>query len=438
MKSLLKIFHDETVEMQESLRNKFNLLQSPVNFLNEKELKEIQAIFDAYSDKVRKLINSVRNLDPKTEKVERESQILFEGVLNSQEIFGKQLEQYKEEFKIKEKKRVEERDRSQRVFKDRDDSVSDLSDYSGKEKIEISRIFLNSIITTIQVTELMNKNTLKEEQQYIAEIFNLNSQSSKEQILIDYYMNIFKFSLTNKLTIEKISTLLSIMYFVFNYSIMNKKIIKEKCQNIFQDIMDFHTFNRPPFSYEIFTQHEKQLITKFVNLSFFRNYTLFENIFKYNINIYLRSKESRQIPSKNIPKIMKLTPENITQIKEPKSIKALNDLYFEGNIKIVEKQRKILEEEKKKSELEIYEENTMEKLKTFVKSFYKSKSIVETDKVIQDQLKMQKQIDYEVNETKNILDNVIPEIIQEANDRITIANKELLKNVNFNPPEKKK
>jgi hypothetical protein len=482
MKSNLKLFRDESFEMEMHLKNKIKLLNSPVDLLNEKEIKELKTLFAEYSHKVEKLIHAVEELNlnntlnnssnnlsntnntnnplnklnsstppPKDEYFQQYSRILtqYNDIQNSIE---EKILQYEE-------KRISQLNRSGHI---RDDSNSDLSDYAGGDRIEISRIFLNSVITTVNISILKEKQTLQEEQNYILEIFNLSesypNSKSKQKILIDFYTNNYKFTLNQKFSLEKISTFLSIIYFIFTFSVMNKKIIKEKSMTLFREIIEYHSNNRPPFSYEIFSPEEKNHIIAFVNSTFYRNYTLFENIFKYNINIYFYSQDFKKIPGVDFPKIinhnntsneLSLSLKREFMIDDPKSLEIVNKKYFIENEE--RKKRRttmiMLEKERErntlKSEAELQEEAALEKLKVFVNSFYKSKDDVEKEKVMQENLRIGKIVEMEVNETKTVLESKIPEIMKETSDRIDLANKEILKNVNnqlnvLNEPKNKK
>ena len=97
------------------------------------------------------------------------------------------------------------------------------------------------------------------------------------------------------------STIFSIFYFLFSYSFINSNIVVEKSLSLFSEILDFHAMNRPPFSYEIFTQKERDLIYAFGRSSFYRNYSLFESIFQYEVSICFFSKDPRPIPYRSLP-----------------------------------------------------------------------------------------------------------------------------------------
>ena len=294
--------------------------------------------------------------------------------------------------------------------------MSDITD----EKLEIHQIFLNSVVTTNDIEQLKASKTLLEEKRCISQIMNLKYEVSKDQIIIDFYLTVFHFCLKNKLSIEKISTLLSILYFIFNYSIMNKKLSKEKSFNLFVDIMDFHSLNRPPYCYEIFTVDEKQLIIEYIKNSFYRNFMILENIFKYNINICLLTRVYN--PFQNINPLESKDLKQSTKA-DVNSFPFLHKCYTE---KQEEKEKEVTEMNVKKSQVEIYEEIQLDKLKNFMKTFYKNKSQDDRDSQIENQ-KQEMLLENEINEVKQILETKIGEIKKDTNDKISIKNKEVLK-----------
>lgn len=446
MKSNLKLFNEDSFELEMMIKNKLNLYKSPVDILNEKEIQELKNNFSEYSKKVEKLIHSFNDLNEEKSKnkhrVEEanasEYYKLYENVIKKYKDMQSQIEAYIVEFEEKEYRKENERmqRRSNASIGSRDDS--DLSEYEDTDKLEITRIFLNSVMTTHQATELQRMTTLEEEQLLLMKFFNLRdsypNSPSKQEILIDFYTNNYKFCLKHKFTIEKISTFMSIIYFIFTFSVMNKKIIKEKSMSIFRDIIDYHSLNRPPYCYEVFDRKEKTIIISFVNSTFYRNYTLFENIFKYNLNIFLHSDDFKPIPAQRIPLVSANHQLNKNLlIENPKSLEILEKLYFNNDKKAEEKvnnniSKKLVQESKTENELR--EEAAAEKLKTFVNSFYKSKDTYENEKLMQEQLMQGKLTEFEVKETKAYLDVKIPELVKETSDKIQLTSKETLKAAN--------
>jgi hypothetical protein len=242
------------------------------------------------------------------------------------------------------------------------------------------------------------------------------------------YVNFYSFCLKLKFSIEKISTFLSIIFFVFNYSVMNKKVVKERCLKIFIDIMDFHSCHRPPFSYEIFNEKEKENLIIYVKNTFFRNYTLLENIFKFNVNIYLYSKDFISIPEEHLPIQSKLDKQYMSLIQNDGEniLKLLKILSMENEKEKKEEKIIVIEE---KSDIEKYEEDVLRKLNIFVNSFYKSKTIIDTNLIVQENMRLTKMIEFEVSETKNILEYKIPEIITETDQKVKLANNEVFKSL---------
>lgn len=102
------------------------------------------------------------------------------------------------------------------------------------------------------------------------------------------------------------STIFSIFYFLFSYSFINSNIVVEKSLSLFTEILDFHAMNRPPFSHESFTQKQRDIIYNFGKSSFYRNYSLFENIFQYEVSICFFSKDPKPIPYRSLPPLYDL------------------------------------------------------------------------------------------------------------------------------------
>jgi len=425
MKQALKAFHENTYEIEEKLKNKVNLLQTPVVLLNDSEIEEIKSLFTHLSQKIEKLS---KHFEIKTTG-NAEYFSMYENILKNYNETRHKLELKIEEYlKNREEKYYQEQGKNTRKpIKNTgqilmmNDNTSEISDYSEKDHLEISRVFLNTIITSNQVSKLQSLKKLTEEKELISEIFGLDIHSQKEQILIDYYLNAYKFGLTNKFTIEKISTFLSILYFLFNYSILNKKIVREKSHNVFLEILDFHVIHRPPYCFEIFTKEDKNIIVDYMKKTFFRNYTVYENIFKYNINIYLLSKDFKSIPMQNSPNDMPLNEAH--EIKDINSFEIIKNNYIDRQIKVDTQENKI----KKKTEFEKLEENTLEKLKTFISTFYKSKALQENDKLLQEQNRLAREAEIEAEETERFLEDKIPDIMKEINERVKIADYQSLK-----------
>ena len=203
---------------------------------------------------------------------------------------------------------------------------------------------------------------------------------------------------------------------------MNKKLNKDKSYIMFIEIIDFHSIHRPPYSYEIFSNEDKTIIVEFAKKTFYHNFSMIENIFKYNMNIVLNSTEHVNVPSQNLPKTQNLSEELL--IEDINNISILKSYFTKSdkreNTYKKHEDRKL---EHRKSDIEIYEEMEMDKLKTFVNSFYRPKNDGGNEKSLIDNLNIAKaQVDYELKEAKNVLNEKTGEIMKETHDRLLLAN----------------
>ena len=434
MKSLLVNFREETAELENLLKNKINLLNSPVNIINEKEIYDLKSKFLEYSKILENLNRSITSLEENNKIIQEDNYSTYKHqldmIIKKYNNIQNQIEEIVMNYEEKEFRNSE-------VKFHTEDICDGLSEYTDIEKLEITKIFLNSMMTTKHVDQLMKSKTLDDERKLISVIFNLKDffpNISKRKILVDFYINCYKFCLKEQFSIEKISTLMSIMYFIFSYSIIGKKIIKEKSEIFFHNIIEFHSLNRPPYSYEIFSSEDNRKIKKYVGITFFRNYSLFENIFKYNVNVYLKAYDFTKIPSENIPNLNTSEKFNLKEeyfVADPKSIEFIEKFYFENEKKRQNKNstKECVEE---KSEWEKIEEARREKIKAFMSSFYKSKSDFDREKALIEQLAKERETELVINEARSYLNCKIPPILNEMNDKIVLADKLLMNNVDIN------
>lgn len=376
MSDIIKMYHAASIETIVKLKNKLNLLKSPVNILNKENIKELEDLHKQDKENIVKNLNAFESKDlnsnlqeymPEYEKIKEEYQkrkklVIFYiekfnnltlnneiikktdndmsstnniidveklntiNVNNSNNLNNQNTVKRKTTLKKffnktastpRKSKNFNDKNNTNFIIKNNIDQTQiNVQSITNEEDLpEITNYFLDTIITSKQIEALIKtKKTLIDEKNYIAEIFILNPCDEKDKILIDFYMDIFKFSLKHSLSIEKISTLMSLMYFIFNYSIIGKKIMKQKSKMLFQKLLHYHSVNRPPYCYEIFNIQESILISNFIDNTFYRNYAFFENIFKYNVNIYLHSKEYKRFNNYN-HKIVDLKKEDTVDDK---------------------------------------------------------------------------------------------------------------------------
>ena len=160
-----------------------------------------------------------------------------------------------------------------------------------KEKEEfliIEKIFLNSIMNINDVDILKKKETLDEEKEFLSQLFDLKglfeNSKSKQYIMQDYYMNIYNMCIENNFTLQQISTIMSIYYFIFSYS-FSWISTEEKITEIFDEIISYHSVNNPPFSYKIFEKAQKKLLINYFENTFIKNFPFFEVLFRLDVSV---------------------------------------------------------------------------------------------------------------------------------------------------------
>ena len=205
MNASLKILKDESIRLERILKTKTTLLKLPLNILSEKEIKDLIKMFIDFSQRLERIYNSY--------KEEKESQsALNKNVLSEKDIkieksfkelknIDLNLKQKADELMTNYYKRVEEENKALGRIKKIEDDEDDLSSRrsSGSEissindeneNLQCTKVFLNSIISTNNVTILLRKKTLLEEKEYINEIFGIDelfpTSESKRLILLDY------------------------------------------------------------------------------------------------------------------------------------------------------------------------------------------------------------------------------------------------------------
>jgi hypothetical protein len=441
MSKIIEWYKSETFENTEKIKNMLNLLKCPMDILNKQEIQEINILISSVTDSFSKLCSTF-------EPAKGTQSGISDKEINS---CKKEYEEVKEDYTSLKKKVAFYNDKYNNKIKHNIDSLllgedTQLESESAmSEKLSvdgnsdqgfpaITQVFLNTVITTHDIEELKKKKNLTEERKYLSKIFLLKLNEGKDQILVDFYMTVFQFSLKQKFSLEKTSTLFSIMFFIFNYSILSKKIIKQKSLSLFTTLIEYHTIHRPPYSYQVFDLKEKKSINEFVKNTFFRNYSLFENIFKYNVNIYLTTKEPKSIPKELFPSLSLLKQDFMVEdVNASEFYNFIYETYVSGS-KTVEDLHI-----KPKTEIEEYSETQMNKLNTYMSSFYAS-NINQQDNADNELNKSDnKKINNEqdVTETKNILNNKIKDFQFEINEQINLGNRALENNINKKLPEQK-
>ena len=296
------------------------------------------------------------------------------------------------------------------------------------EYLIIDKIFLNTKVSINDVDLLKKRNTLDEEKNFLTHLFNLkelfeNSQS-KQLIMLDYYMNLYNLCIDNTFTLQQISTIMSIFYYIFSYSFCWVST-EEKILEIYKSILAYHSLNNPPFSYEIFKKNQKKLLIDFFENTFIKNFAFFEVLFRYDVSVCFFNQV--------ITRETNVSSNHISQ----KKIETSN----RNDEKIMEDSENMEEEEVKEREGEkslddINDEKEIEMMKNFVNSFYQAIGDLEMQKAKQEGNILKGKNAEEANQARLFLDIKVPEIKKDINEQIEVQTRSVIKPVEQEMAEK--
>ena len=296
------------------------------------------------------------------------------------------------------------------------------------EYLIIDKIFLNTKVSINDVDLLKKRNTLDEEKNFLTHLFNLkelfeNSQS-KQLIMLDYYMNLYNLCIDNTFTLQQISTIMSIFYYIFSYSFCWVST-EEKILEIYKSILAYHSLNNPPFSYEIFKKNQKKLLIDFFENTFIKNFAFFEVLFRYDVSVCFFNQV--------ITRETNVSSNHISQ----KKVETTN----RNDEKIMEDSENMEEEEVKEKEGEkslddINDEKEIEMMKNFVNSFYQAIGDLEMQKAKQEGNILKGKNAEEANQARLFLDIKVPEIKKDINEQIEVQTRSVIKPVEQEMAEK--
>ena len=234
---------DELDCMKRIIGIKTTLIDFPGKIISTKEIDDIKLYFKDFERKIESYFRSflaekekeAKSKKPKTVEMKerfKEIEALFEKVKTTEKLilgkgnflFDEYLRRENELFSgqiIPRKVQVVLNDgRTNNNI-----NLTENSNVTEPEKDEyliIDKIFLNTKISINDIDLLKKRTTLDEEKLFMTQLFNLkelfeNSQS-KQLIMLDYYMNLYNLCIDNTFTLQQISTIMSIFYFIFSYS----------------------------------------------------------------------------------------------------------------------------------------------------------------------------------------------------------------------------
>ena len=461
---------DELDCMKRIINIKTTLLNFPGKIISSKETSDIQSYFKEFERKIETYFRSflsekekeAKSKKPKTLEIKerfKEIEALFDKVRTTEKTILSKAEFLIDEFNKRErqlfsgqiiprKKKVilndgrKEENESEKNEKTEVNENPDMGNVEGATKINnvpshepkkeefliIEKIFLNTKMTINDVDILKKKETLDEEKAFISEIFDLKNlfenSLSKQYIMLDYYMNIYNLCIDNNFTLQQISTIMSIFYFIFSYSFAWVST-EEKIFEIFQDIICYHSINNPPFSHKIFEKNQKTLLINFFENTFIKNFSFFEVLFRLDVSVCFFN----QVLTKADINTTESSSQNKVELKKSTDEKNLEDM--ENNEEDEENKK-----EDEKSLGEIQDEKEIEEMKNLVNSFYQAVGDFEMQKARAEGNAIKGKNAEEANQAKMFLELKVPEIKKDINDLIEVQTRSVIKPVEQEMAEK--
>jgi len=422
---------------------KTTLIEFPGKIISTKEIKDIDAYFKEFERKVESYLrsflvekeNEAKSKKPKTVETKerfKETEALFEKVKSTEKVYLAKANFLIDEYNRRESELLTNQiipRKIQVILNDgRSSSNTNLnaSETSNpaepikEEYLIIERIFLNTKVSINDMDILKKKETLDEEKAFITQLFNLKELfencQSKQFIMLDYYMNLYNLCIDNNFTLQQISTIMSIFYFIFSYA-FSWVATEEKILEIYKAIISFHCLNNPPFAYQIFNKFQKKTLIEFFENTFIKNFAFFEVLFRYDISVcFFNQVIVRTETSSLDSKIQKKNESNNRSVEKN-----------EDSENMEEEEKK--EKEGEKSLDEIEDEKEIEMMKNFVNSFYQAIGDLEMQRAKQEgNIIMGKNME-EANQAKMFLDIKVPEIKKDINEQIEVQTKSVIKPV---------
>ncbi|CAG9312100.1 unnamed protein product [Blepharisma stoltei] len=149
--------------------------------------------------------------------------------------------------------------------------------------------FVFKVVSKTQTEDLTNTSDIIKLRGIIKHFFKLNSTDEKNEILIDFYLNSLRFCTSHSYSLEKTSCLLGIFDSLLN-EFLNLRSTEAVLLCHLKQILSQHSIQRPPYSIEVFSQHEIKSIIDFYHDSFLRHYSLYEFAYSNQTDMMLTSK----------------------------------------------------------------------------------------------------------------------------------------------------
>lgn len=132
-----------------------------------------------------------------------------------------------------------------------------------------------------QVQNLMELLDLTKIKEFLADIFNLQNYQTnlKQQIELDLFVNAVKFAQDHRFSPTQLSTFVSILKQMHETCIETPFGNMEEVFEYLKDLLICHSVDRPPYSSELYTVDEINIISQYVINTYIRHFKMYKYVF---------------------------------------------------------------------------------------------------------------------------------------------------------------
>ncbi|KAI9207250.1 flagellar C1a complex subunit C1a-32-domain-containing protein [Polychytrium aggregatum] len=138
-----------------------------------------------------------------------------------------------------------------------------------------------------QIYDFYGTNSSDEGIKYLATVFEIDQESERSGILLDFYYYNLSFARHQKFTPDKTSAFFSIMKQTHNSCTASPFLNLQKDYEAFKGLLLKHSVHRPPYSQKVFSLEDVKIISEYARNTYFRHYLMYKYAFTKKLKLDL-------------------------------------------------------------------------------------------------------------------------------------------------------
>ncbi len=195
-------------------------------------------------------------------------------------------------------------------------------------------LYVQPILNVRPKSSFDKKNEYKTFSRLISHQLRLNYEDKQTKIIIDQYFYLVKFSLENSFNKEQISCLLTILKNTHDLAVDTSFGNLDETFDYFKNSMLIHSVHRPPFSLQIFSTKQLELVFNYIFNSYFKQFKFYKYVFSDAIKLNVKFQYSNQIDLIESSRKSNLTfnEESLNKIEESEKIEEQQEQINKENL----------------------------------------------------------------------------------------------------------